>query len=340
MADAENDPGNDPRRAAWSSYWAQGALHSCVGSFDAGYAGAIGDFWDAFFADLPPGARVLDLATGNGALPLRLKQRQGAPGDLRIDAVDLATLAPSWHRPETDAGIRFHQGVAMESLPFADGTFDRVASQFGFEYARRREASAECVRVARAGASFGFVLHHADSVLVSVGRAELANQERLLAPDGLLEATGRVLPWIARARAGAAPGSAAAAARADYNAAMSQLSAAIASSAVPDALVEARGHMHALVAGVSEATLQAGLDAIAAYREAMSAAALRTREMIEHALDAAEVEALATYFEAACPGCTARYAPLVQPEGVLAWGLVVSPADEPSTSSKGPSDPA
>ena len=66
------DAANDPRRQAWSSYWAQGALHSCTGSFDARYSGAIGAFWDAVVAEIPPGSRVLDLATGNGALPLRL----------------------------------------------------------------------------------------------------------------------------------------------------------------------------------------------------------------------------------------------------------------------------
>ena len=159
---------DDTRRQAWSAYWAQGALHSCTGSFDARYSGAIGDFWDTFFADLAQEERVLDLATGNGALPQRLWEREGTTEGLRIDAVDLAALAPPWYRPDVHRGITFRSGVAMEALPYPDGTFDRVTSQFGLEYARRPEALSECVRVSRPGGSLAFVLQ------VLVGGAEFA----------------------------------------------------------------------------------------------------------------------------------------------------------------------
>jgi hypothetical protein len=321
-------PDNDSRRQAWSSYWAQGALHSCIGSFDANYSGAIGAFWDALVAGIAPGARVLDLATGNGALPLRLWQRLGRAAQLRIDAVDLAALAPPWYRPETHPGIAFHSGVAMEALPFADGTFDRVVSQFGLEYGRRPEALHECLRVARADARLAFVLHHAGSVLVTVGHAELANQELLMAPDGLIAAARRVLPWIARARSGAGIPAADPRAAQDrnlYNAAVGRLGQAIADSAVPDALVEGRDWIHQLLSGVTGADVQARIDALDAYRQGMQSAALRTQEMLEHALDAAQAEAMARVFTAARPGCEVRCEPLFQREGVLAWGMVVSP---------------
>src|SRR5688572_29452405 len=122
----------DARRDAWSSYWAAGGLHSCVGSFAGNYAGAIGDFWRDRAAALPDGARILDLATGNGALPLLFRDRRGDA--IEIDAVDLARIAPRWHRPDESPRVRFHSGIAMERLPFADAGFDLVASQFGFEY--------------------------------------------------------------------------------------------------------------------------------------------------------------------------------------------------------------
>src|SRR5690606_38242574 len=57
------------RRGAWSSYWAAGALHSCIGSLVEDQDGGIGRFWRACFAGLGDGDRVLDLGTGNGALP-------------------------------------------------------------------------------------------------------------------------------------------------------------------------------------------------------------------------------------------------------------------------------
>lgn len=317
-------PDHDPRRQAWSAYWSQGALHSCTGSFDARYSGAIGDFWDAFADALPAGARVLDLATGNGALPLRLWERDEGASGLRVDAVDLASVAPAWHDPATHAGIVFHQGVAMEALPFGDGTFDRVVSQFGLEYARRPEALGECVRVARPDGGLAFVMHHAGSVLVRVGRAELENHALLVAPGGLLDAAAGVMPWLAAARGGRAPGTEAIQAREAYNRAIAGIGEAIGRSDVPDALVEARDWVHRQVGGVTPPGLPASLEALAGYRAALEGAALRTREMISHALDDAAIAAMARDLAAARPDWQVRYEPLAQREGVLAWALRAS----------------
>lgn len=340
MAPGPLEPGSEARTRAWSSYWAQGTLHSCLGSFDANYGGAIGAFWDEFIAGIAPGSRVLDLATGNGALPLRLWERRGEAGDIRVDAVDLAALAPPWYRPGAHRGITFHPGVAMEALPFADGSFDRVCSQFGLEYARRPVALLECLRVAGKDAQLAFVLHHAGSVLVTVGRAEVANQELLVSAGGLLEAGRRVLPWMARARSDAGvtgPGARSALDRDAYNAAVRGVGEAIATSTVPDALVEAREWIHRLLAGATGADLPARIQALDAYRQALQDAALRTREMLEHALDKPGVEEMAATFRALRPEWVVRYEPLVQPEGVLGWGLVASGS---STSSKDSSSTA
>ena len=113
-------PDESARRAAWSAYWATGGLHSCVGSFGGNYGGAIGGFWRNVFSRLPATpVRALDLATGNGAIPLMLWEQRGQGGLLTVDAVDLAQLAPSWHRADQHAGIRFHAGVAMEAASSA-----------------------------------------------------------------------------------------------------------------------------------------------------------------------------------------------------------------------------
>lgn len=317
----------DLRKAAWSSYWTQGPMHSCIGSFDAGYTGAIGDFWDAQAAAMAPGARVLDLATGNGALPLRFWERRGDA--ISVDAVDLAALAPQWHRPGTHPRIRFHQGVAMESLPFPDASHDWVVSQFGFEYAGRDAALDECLRVLAAGGTLAFVMHHAGSVLVSVGREELSNVECLLAPGGVLDAAARVGPWILRARAGdpaVAASIEANRAREGYNLAMAALAERIVASPVPDSLVEGRQWIHRLLADAAirdAATLDA---ALAARRDALRDAALRTSEMIEHALDGSQVDAMVERLRAARPGHATHAAPIRQAEGLLGWTLVSAPA--------------
>src|SRR5690606_34297142 len=235
------------------------------GSLDPRYSGAIGSFWDGIVDAMPADARVLDLATGNGALPLRLWEAGDRLPGLQVDAVDLAALAPAWYKPVTHAGITFHSGVAMEKLPFADASFDRVFSQFGLEYARLDEALRECIRVARDGATLAFVTHHADSVLVRVGHAELANQALLLAPGGLLDAARGVRRGRARMRgggAGVASGPQALRDRQAYTSAMERLSVEVAASEVPDALLEARDRIHRLLAGAGPGNLDSSLSAI------------------------------------------------------------------------------
>jgi ubiquinone/menaquinone biosynthesis C-methylase UbiE len=314
------------RRAAWDAYWAAGTLHSCVGSFAANYTGAIGGFWAGVFAPLAPGQAVLDLATGNGALPLMVSQQFSGRAGPAVTAVDLAQVCPGWYRADEHPGVNFHSGVAMEQLPFADASYDLVVSQYGFEYARREPALAECLRVLKPAGELAMVLHHADSVLARVGRSELAHHAFLDAPGGLLAAARAVLPWFARARAGAdlraVP--AALAAREQYNAAIRSLAAEIASRPAPDLLREARDAIHNVLAsvGTDPAPAMARLDG---YAAALSAAALRSAEMVEHALDAGQAAGLVERLRGLRPGARVSCEPLAQKEGILGWALRLLP---------------
>ena len=87
----------ETRREVWSRYWASGALHSCATSYRNNYAGSIGAFWQDAFAALPAPACVLDVATGNAALPnlLLTTRRETA---IECDAIDLARIEPEWLR--------------------------------------------------------------------------------------------------------------------------------------------------------------------------------------------------------------------------------------------------
>jgi ubiquinone/menaquinone biosynthesis C-methylase UbiE len=318
----------DARRAAWSAYWAAGGLHSCIGSFAGNYSGAIGEFWRGEAAALADGARVLDLATGNGALPLLFWDLRAGRA-LHVDAVDLAQVSPPWWRPDTHPGIAFHSGVAMERLPFADASFDLVASQFGFEYADRAPALAELLRVAGPRGRVALVMHHAGSVLVRVGRAEVANQKLLVAPDGLLDAAAAVIPWFAAARSGRDLARVADAHRdrERYNAAMRALATAIATATTPDLLLEARDHVQRLLAATGPDPAPA-LAALQAFRDALAAGALRSDEMVAHASTDSDASALVDAIRAARPGHLVECVPLRQHEGVLGWALRAVPAND------------
>lgn len=321
MHDTRHDP--DGRRQAWSGYWASGRLHSCATSFEGNYDGAIGRFWEQAFASLPPGSRVLDLATGNGALPAMLWQMH--PAAVQVDAVDLAEVAPAWITPAHGQAIRFHPGVDMEALPFADARFDCVVSQFGFEYADRARALAEACRVAAPDGRLRLVMHHHDSRLVQVGREELAHHRHLVADDGLLPAARAVVAVLAAVRGGRPPDAAAVQARQRYNLALAELAQAAAASTAPDLLLETREAVHRQVAAVGADPTPA-LEALERLGADLAHARLRTAEMVECALDRAQLDALAQAVRQARPQWQVACAELAQAEGVLAWSLAAGPA--------------
>jgi SAM-dependent methyltransferase len=99
--------------------------------------------------NIPPGARVLDIAcgTGNTALPLA---RRGCI----VTGVDIAPNLLEQARARAAAeglAITFDEGDA-EALPYGDATFDAVTTMFGAMFAPRPElVASEMARVLRPG---------------------------------------------------------------------------------------------------------------------------------------------------------------------------------------------
>ena len=73
------------------------------------------------------------------------------------------------------------------SLPFDDGAFDVVTSQYGIEYAPADNAFAEAVRVLAGGGELGLLMHHEDSEIVVPASIRRREMEALLADDGVLQ---------------------------------------------------------------------------------------------------------------------------------------------------------
>lgn len=314
---------SEKRRLAWTNYWAQGASHSCVGSFGGSYSGAIGAFWSSLFDVCSAPIRLLDLAAGNGPVARLAWERWGRGAGLEVDAVDLAKVAPAWYRSAEHLSVRFHSGVSIENLPFEDASFDCVVSQFGIEYAARPKAFLEALRVAKPGAIFGFVMHHADSVLADVARHEAANADFLLGGGGLFAAAEEVLPWLGRIQAGTesptSPG--AVASRDRYNKAMQALTHRIEAANVPDMLVEARGWVHELLGRHFQVDVTRKLERLQLYRAQVEAAGLRSAELVRFALRERDTAEIAEIFRQALPDSPVLVAPLIQREGLLAWSL-------------------
>jgi SAM-dependent methyltransferase len=105
-------------------------------------------------AKMHPGQRVLDVCCGTGVVAVTAA-RVGA----RVTGLDLTPelLERAKENSQTaGAEIDWREGD-VESLPFADGAFDVVLSQFGHIFAPRPEvAVAEMLRVLKPGGTIAF----------------------------------------------------------------------------------------------------------------------------------------------------------------------------------------
>ena len=149
-------------RAAWADYWQKnkgpgegGCLPQALVELDAAQRG----IWQGFARALRRGSRVLDLGTGDGAV---LRKMAALRGNLQLTGVD---SSPSL--PPSPKGIKLRPGTAIEALPFRDGFFDAVTSQFGYEYGETGPASREVARVLKPGGRLLFMLHRADGPIVA-----------------------------------------------------------------------------------------------------------------------------------------------------------------------------
>ncbi|BDF93945.1 class I SAM-dependent methyltransferase [Pseudoalteromonas sp. KAN5] len=175
----------------WNSYWSKTkSLNSFAeGEHAQGYTGEIAEFWQTTFNSFPTSAAILDLATGNGGLAV-LAQQFGA--DFNISASDAALIDPLTIFSPTDPcfatleKIQFYGNTPSENLTFVNAQFDRVISQFGFEYAEPIAALSEVNRVLKSGGEFTALIHHQDSFISTDCKIGLKILSQLNNPDGLL----------------------------------------------------------------------------------------------------------------------------------------------------------
>lgn len=168
----------------WENYFRGGQLATCPTGPDGGYDLELAEAWRGFLEPLVPGAVIVDVATGNGAvLAIAADLSRQLGRNWALHGCDLARIDPVRDvrdGPDRFAGVQFHPGVATESLPFADGSVDAVCGQYALEYSDHAAALREVARVLKPGGRAQFVLHHAESKLMVNARASLAECEQVL----------------------------------------------------------------------------------------------------------------------------------------------------------------
>lgn len=162
-------PDTSPDAAAWSDFWADNASGDGSGCLPERWA-AIEEVqrtaWIGFVAEIGEGAKLLDLATGDGRV---LRWMQKARRDLVLTGIDLAP-----ELPRAPDGTETIGGIGMEALPFEDNTFAAVVSQFGFEYGDVQAVSAEVARVLSPGGQVGLMVHRGDGPILEHNLARQA----------------------------------------------------------------------------------------------------------------------------------------------------------------------
>jgi len=103
--------------------------------------------------DLTPGARVLDVAAGNGNATLAFARREG-----RVTSTDYVESLLVRGRARAEAeGLDIQFMIAdAEALPFETASYDAVVSTFGVMFTPdQKTAAAELARVCRPGGQIG-----------------------------------------------------------------------------------------------------------------------------------------------------------------------------------------
>lgn len=140
---------------AWDSYWRgtrEKAAHKEGGVQEA----LLAEFWRQLLREqLTANAelRILDLACGNGAVTGFVRELSPA---LAVNCCDYSVHAVEELQRRYPGNLRVVADAAR--LPYADASFDLVASQFGVEYAGV-EAIVEAARVVAPGGSLALLLH-------------------------------------------------------------------------------------------------------------------------------------------------------------------------------------
>lgn len=176
-------PGGGGAGDGWGEFWrvtGEAAAHAAGGAQE----GALRRFWRESLQQRLPAGRLLDLACGNGAVSgvaSDLCRDAGLPSPDLVGVDGAATAAAAYLS-------RFPGGAAVvadsRQLPFPDGAFALVASQFGIEYGGAGAAD-EAARVVGPGGRFAAVLHLRGGAIHRECAASLAAVQRLQASRAL-----------------------------------------------------------------------------------------------------------------------------------------------------------
>ncbi|PIE37476.1 MAG: hypothetical protein CSA53_06030 [Gammaproteobacteria bacterium] len=172
----------------WSAYWASGALTSLPEDFRENYEGELAAFWYRQLKTLPDNSHIVDVCTGNLALPLLFceqaekKQRHWHISAVDIAHIDTAIIAQRFPKKEKYlADIQVLDNTAVESLnETLTNPVDFISSQYGLEYCSADDIAPVLAALLKPGGRLAFVAHATDSAIAHTMQSELLAYEKLV----------------------------------------------------------------------------------------------------------------------------------------------------------------
>jgi len=179
----------DEKFRVWDAFWRNDRLHSFCNDSDVQTPQTLEKYWAGVVRRLASGSRVLDVACGNGAVGYAMARAAHVMGgSLAITGIDEAAIDPPRYLPnhaDILRGIEFRSRTPMETLPFENGTFDAVVSQYGFEFGTAPTALSEAARVIKPQGLLTFLALPAHSPAAQAAK-KAVKQARYLLRDASL----------------------------------------------------------------------------------------------------------------------------------------------------------
>ncbi len=176
---------------SWSNFW-QSEVSTAFVANDA-QKRALRDFWASTSRTWRSGDRVLDVGCGNGALAASLAAIAKDTGrTFRYTGLDRAEISPPAHSDFKPLDVVLLDNTAAESARLPKAGFERVVSQYGFEYCDRNAVGVNVSTWLASKGSASFLVHSRDSHLTQEVRYTL-EQFRMAEESALLVLVARLL---------------------------------------------------------------------------------------------------------------------------------------------------
>lgn len=183
---------NDQRKQTaqqWSTFWERGSITTFTGRFENNYDSDLLAFWLLELDLIAPDSKLIDLATGNGALAL-IAARYSAENNknFKVTAVDYAEIKPGMDVSSKDheqlKQIQFLSNTNIEDTGLEAASYDVAISQFGFEYGDASKSVSELARLLKPKDSKAILMvHHETSAILSQTRETLAQIQLCQVPQ-------------------------------------------------------------------------------------------------------------------------------------------------------------